>query len=262
MQPALWISKTGLDAQQTNIATISNNLANASTIGYKKGRAVFEDLFYQNINQPGGQSSQNTQLPSGLMLGAGSKVVATQKVHTNGNAQTTSNSLDMMIEGDGFFQIMMPDGNIGYTRNGQFTLNAEGTIVTSGSGYALQPQMVIPQDAISITVGNDGELSVRLRGQQNNQVVGQITTVDFVNPGGLEPVGQNLFLPTGASGEPQEGVPGLDGLGDVRQSMLESSNVNVTEELVNMIEAQRVYEMNSKVISAVDKMMSYVNQQL
>jgi flagellar basal-body rod protein FlgG len=262
MQPALWISKTGLDAQQTNIATISNNLANASTVGYKKGRAVFEDLFYQNINQPGGQSSQNTQLPSGLMLGAGSKVVATQKVHTNGNAQTTSNSLDMMIEGDGFFQIMMPDGNIGYTRNGQFTLNAEGTIVTSGSGYALQPQMVIPQDAISITVGNDGEVSVRLRGQQNNQVVGQITTVDFVNPGGLEPVGQNLFLPTGASGEPQEGVPGLDGLGDVRQSMLESSNVNVTEELVNMIEAQRVYEMNSKVISAVDKMMSYVNQQL
>jgi flagellar basal-body rod protein FlgG len=262
MQPALWISKTGLDAQQTNIATISNNLANASTIGYKKGRAVFEDLFYQNINQPGGQSSQNTQLPSGLMLGAGSKVVATQKVHTNGNAQTTSNSLDMMIEGDGFFQIMMPDGNIGYTRNGQFTLNSEGTIVTSGSGYALQPQMVIPQDAISITVGNDGEVSVRLRGQQNNQVVGQITTVDFVNPGGLEPVGQNLFLPTGASGEPQEGVPGLDGLGDVRQSMLESSNVNVTEELVNMIEAQRVYEMNSKVISAVDKMMSYVNQQL
>lgn len=145
MQPALWVSKTGLDAQQTNIATISNNLANASTIGFKKGRAVFEDLFYQNINQPGAQSSQNTRLPSGLMLGAGSKVVATQKVHTNGNVQTTSNSLDMMIEGDGFFQILMPDGNIAYSRNGQFTLDDEGAIVTSGAGYRLQPEIIIPE---------------------------------------------------------------------------------------------------------------------
>ncbi|MBE4572555.1 flagellar basal-body rod protein FlgG [Vibrio navarrensis] len=262
MHPALWVSKTGLDAQQTNIATISNNLANASTIGFKKGRAVFEDLFYQNINQPGGQSSQNTELPSGLMLGAGSKVVATQKVHTHGNVQTTTNALDLMVEGDGFFQITMPDGNIGYTRNGQFTLNGEGVVVTSGSGYPLEPEIVIPEDAISITVGTDGEVSVRIRGQQDNQVVGQITITDFVNPGGLEPIGQNLYLPTGASGDPQEGVPGLDGLGEVRQSMLETSNVNVTEELVNMIEAQRVYEMNSKVISSVDKMMSFVNQQL
>ncbi|WP_375750980.1 flagellar basal-body rod protein FlgG [Vibrio sp. HN007] len=262
MHPALWVSKTGLDAQQTNISTISNNLANASTVGYKKSRAVFEDLFYQNINQAGGQSSQNTELPSGLMLGAGSKVVATQKIHTNGNAQTTSNSLDMMIEGDGFFQIMLPDGNIGYSRNGQFTLNDEGVIVTSGSGYALEPEITIPDDAISVTIGTDGEVSVRVRGQQDNQVVGAITTVDFINPGGLEPIGQNLYLPTGASGEAVEGVPGLEGLGQVRQSMLETSNVNVTEELVNMIEAQRVYEMNSKVISAVDKMQSFVNQQL
>ncbi len=262
MQPALWVSKTGLDAQQTNIATISNNLANASTIGFKKSRAVFEDLFYQNINQPGGQSSQNTELPSGLMLGAGSKVVATQKVHTHGNVQTTSNSLDMMVEGDGFFQITMPDGNIGYTRNGQFTLNGEGQIVTSANGYPLEPEIVIPDNAESITVGTDGEVSVRIRGQQNNQVVGQITLTDFINPGGLEPVGQNLYLPTGASGDPQAGVPGLDGIGEVRQSMLESSNVNVTEELVNMIEAQRVYEMNSKVISSVDKMMAFINQQL
>ncbi|MGR5259178.1 flagellar basal-body rod protein FlgG [Vibrio astriarenae] len=262
MHPALWVSKTGLDAQQTNISTISNNLANASTVGYKKSRAVFEDLFYQNINQPGGQSSQNTELPSGLMLGAGSKVVATQKVHTQGNTQTTSNALDLMIEGDGFFQVLMPDGNIGYTRNGQFTVNGEGQIVTSGAGYTLEPEITIPDEAISITVGNDGEVSVRVRGQQDNQVLGQITTVDFINPGGLEPVGQNLYLPTGASGDPQEGVPGLDGFGSVRQSMLETSNVNVTEELVNMIEAQRVYEMNSKVISSVDKMMSFVNQQL
>ncbi|WP_112479999.1 flagellar basal-body rod protein FlgG [Vibrio variabilis] len=262
MHPALWVSKTGLDAQQTNISTISNNLANASTVGYKKSRAVFEDLFYQNINQPGGQSSQNTELPSGLMLGAGSKVVATQKIHTPGNAQTTTNSLDMMIEGDGFFQVLMPDGNIGYSRNGQFTLNDEGVIVTSGAGYALEPEIAIPEDAISITVGTDGEVSVRVRGQQDNQVVGNITTVDFINPGGLEPIGQNLYLPTGASGDPNEGVPGLDGFGKIRQSTLETSNVNVTEELVNMIEAQRVYEMNSKVISSVDKMMSFANQQL
>ncbi|MDA9557174.1 flagellar basal-body rod protein FlgG [Vibrio sp.] len=262
MQPALWVSKTGLDAQQMNISTISNNLANASTIGFKKSRPVFEDLFYQNINQPGAQSSQNTELPSGLMLGAGAKVVATQKVHTQGNVQTTSNSLDLMIEGDGFFQVLMPDGNIGYSRNGQFTVNDEGVIVTSGNGYPLEPEITIPPEATGISIGTDGEVSARIRGQQDNQVLGQITTADFINPGGMEPLGENLYLPTGASGDPQEGVPGLDGFGQVRQSMLETSNVNVTEELVNMIEAQRVYEMNSKVISAVDEMLSYVNQQL
>ncbi|KJF98213.1 MULTISPECIES: flagellar basal-body rod protein FlgG [Photobacterium] len=262
MHPALWVSKTGLDAQQTNISTISNNLANASTVGFKKGRAVFEDLFYQNINQPGGQSTQDTTLPTGLMLGAGSKVVATQKVFTQGNTQTTNNAMDMMIEGDGFFQVLLPDGNIGYTRNGQFTINADGQLVTSGSGYPVQPEIVVPEDAVGITVGTDGEVSARIRGEQENQVLGQITTVDFINPGGLEPIGQNLFLPTGASGDPQEGTPGLEGYGSIRQSMLETSNVNVTEELVNMIEAQRVYEMNSKVISTVDQMLSYVNQQL
>ncbi|KEY90986.1 flagellar basal-body rod protein flgG [Candidatus Photodesmus blepharus] len=262
MYPALWVSKSGLDAQQVNISNISNNLANASTVGYKKSHVVFEDLFYQNINQPGGQSSQNTELPSGLMLGAGSKVVATQKIHSQGNTQTTTNSLDMMIEGDGFFQILMPDGSVGYTRNGQFTVNDVGEVVTSGAGYSLEPEITIPDNAINITISTDGEVSVRVRGQQENQVVGQITTVDFINPSGLEPIGQNLYLPTGASGVPQEGVPGLEGFGSIRQSMLETSNVNVTEELVNMIEAQRVYEMNSKVISAVDEMMGFINQQL
>ncbi len=262
MHPALWVSKTGLDAQQTNISTISNNLANASTVGFKKGRAVFEDLFYQNINQPGGQSTQDTTLPTGLMLGAGSKVVATQKVFTQGNTQTTNNAMDMMIEGDGLFQVLLPDGNIGYTRNGQFTINADGQLVTSGSGYPVQPEIVVPEDAVGITVGTDGEVSARIRGEQENQVLGQITTVDLINPGGMEPIGQNLFLPTGASGDPQEGTPGLEGYGSIRQSMLETTNVNVTEELVNVIEAQRVYEMNSKVISTVDQMLSYVNQQL
>ncbi|MDP2559290.1 flagellar basal-body rod protein FlgG [Photobacterium damselae subsp. piscicida] len=262
MHPALWVSKTGLDAQQTNISTISNNLANASTVGFKKGRAVFEDLFYQNINQPGAQATQDSTLPTGLMLGAGSKVVATQKVFTQGNTQTTNNAMDMMIEGDGFFQILLPDGNMAYTRNGQFTINADGQLVTTGSGYVVQPEIVVPKDAVGITVGTDGEVSARIRGQQENQVLGQLTTVDFINPGGLEPIGQNLFLPTGASGDAQEGTPGLDGLGTIRQSTLETSNVNVTEELVNMIEAQRVYEMNSKVISTVNQMLSYVNQQL
>ncbi|ATF08807.1 flagellar basal-body rod protein FlgG [Candidatus Enterovibrio altilux] len=262
MYPALWVSKTGLDAQQANISTISNNLANASTIGFKKSRAVFEDLFYQNINQPGGQSSQNTKLPSGLMLGAGAKVVATQRIHSNGNAQTTDNALDLMIEGDGFFQILLPDGNMGYQRNGQFNLNDEGVIVTIGAGYLLEPEIAVPPDAVQVTIGTDGEVSARLRGQATNVVLGQITVVDFINPAGLEPIGQNLYLPTGVSGHPQEGIPSLDGLGSIRQSMLETSNVNVTEELVNMIEAQRIYEMNSKVISSVDQMLSYVNQKL
>ncbi|EPE37963.1 flagellar basal-body rod protein flgG [Candidatus Photodesmus katoptron] len=262
MHPALWISKTGLDAQKTNISNIANNLANASTVGYKKSRAVFEDLFYQNINQPGGQSSQNTTLPSGLMLGSGTKVVATQKVYTQGNTQTTNNNLDMMLEGSGFFQIAMLDGNMAYTRNGQFTVNSEGALVTSGAGYPLEPEIVIPHDATGITIGISGEVSVRMPGQKNHQVIGQITIADFINPSGLEPIGKNLFLPTGASGDPQEGVPGFDGFGDVRQGMLETSNVNVTEELVNMIEAQRVYEMNSKVISSVDKIIGFINQQL
>jgi flagellar basal-body rod protein FlgG len=262
MHAALWISKSGLDAQQTDIATISNNLANASTVGFKKSRAVFEDLLYQNINQPGGKSSQNTELPAGLMLGAGTKVVATQKEFTQGNMQTTENSLDMMVEGDGFFEILMPDGNIGYTRNGQFMLNEEGQIVTPGSGFLVQPTITIPPDAQSITVSSEGEVSVRQKGQAENTVVGQLTVSNFINPQGLEPLGQNLYTETGVSGTPIQGTPGLDGLGSIRQGALETSNVNVTEELVNLIESQRIYEMNSKVISAVDQMMSFVTQQL
>ncbi|WP_435237143.1 flagellar basal-body rod protein FlgG [Psychromonas sp. PT13] len=262
MHPALWISKTGLDSQQTNVATISNNLANASTVGFKKSRAIFEDLLYQNINQPGANATENSKLPSGLMLGAGSKVVAVQKNFSQGNALTTNNSLDIMVDGSGFFEIEMPDGSSGYTRNGQFQLNEEGIIVTPGSGYPLVPQIQIPNDAQSITVGSQGEVSVRIKGQAENQVVGQLTLNDFINPSGLEPMGENLYTETGASGGPIQGAPGADGLGFLRQGMLETSNVNVTEELVNLIESQRVYEMNSKVVSAVDEMLSYVNQQL
>ncbi|MCK5819356.1 MAG: flagellar basal-body rod protein FlgG [Psychromonas sp.] len=262
MHPALWISKTGLDSQQTNVATISNNLANASTVGFKKSRAIFEDLLYQNINQAGANATQNTKLPSGLSIGSGAKVVAVQKDFTQGNSLTTNNSLDLMVDGRGFFEIEMPDGSSSFTRNGQFQLNEEGIIVTPGSGFPLLPQIQIPANAVGISVGAEGEVSVRIVGQAENQVVGQLNTNDFINPAGLESLGQNLYAETGSSGAPLQGVPGGDGMGFIRQGMLETSNVNVTEELVNLIESQRIYEMNSKVISTVDEMLSYVGQQL
>ena len=231
MFPGLWISKSGLDAQQTNISVTSNNLANASTVGYKKSRAIFEDLLYQNVNQPGGRATSNSNLPSGLMIGAGAKVVATQKQFTQGDVSTTGNSLDLMISGKGFFEVQMPDGTTAYTRNGQFTLNEEGTIVTVGSGYPLLPEIQVPENAKSITVSTDGQVS-------------------------------NLFLETQASGAPIQGIGGTDGAGAVKQGCLEVSNVNVTEELVNLITAQRVYEMNSKVLKTVDDMMSALTQRL
>ncbi len=262
MHPALWISKTGLDAAQTDVSVISNNLANASTVGFKKDRAIFEDLLYQTINQPGGRSSADTELPSGLMLGAGSKVVATQKAHTQGNMLTTENSLDMSIQGRGFFEILQPDGTIAYTRNGQFTLDDTGQIVTPGAGFLLQPNITVPEDAQQITISQDGEVSVQVRGQAAPTVLGNLTVTDFVNATGLQPIGQNLFVETAASGAPIQGVPGLNGLGSIVQGALETSNVNVTEELVNLIESQRLYEMNSKVISSVDQMLGQVIQQL
>ncbi len=262
MHPALWISKTGLDAQQTDISVISNNLANASTVGYKKSRAVFEDLLYQNINQPGGRSSQDTELPSGLMLGAGSKVVATQKNFSQGNMVTTDNSMDWMIQGQGFFEVALPDGTVAYSRAGQFTTDENGRIVTSGAGFPVQPEMNVPNDAQSLTISQDGEVSVRVAGQADNVVIGQLSITDFINPAGLEPMGQNLFTETAVSGAPAQGNPGGEGLGIIVQGALETSNVNTTEELVNLIETQRIYEMNSKVISSVDQMLNFINQQL
>lgn len=261
MSPALWIAKTGLDAQQTRMATVSQNLANVSTTGYKRQRAVFEDLLYQDIRQVGGQTSQDTQLPSGLHLGTGVRVVATEKLFTQGNLMETGNALDLAVNGGGFFQVLMPDGTIGYTRDGTFQKNDQGEVVTS-SGYSLQPSITIPDDAKSVTVGSDGTVSVTVPGSAAVVQIGDVQLVDFINPTGLQPIGENLFLESSASGTPQVGTPGINGLGRIRQGALESSNVNAVEELVNMIETQRAYEMNSKAISTTDQMLAYVNNNL
>ena len=259
MNQALWIAKTGLDAQQTRMSVISNNLANVNTTGFKKDRPVFEDLLYQTVRQPGAQSTNNTQLPSGLMLGTGVRTVATEKIHTQGNITQTGNSLDMAIQGRGMFQILMPDGTLAYTRDGTFQLDSTGQIVMA-NGYPLEPSITVPQDAQSITVGSDGTVSVLQQGQTAPTTIGNIVTADFVNPTGLQPVGENLFKETASSGTPVTGTPGLTGLGTVVGGALETSNVNVVSELVNMIETQRAYEMNSKAISTTDQMLQYINQ--
>ncbi len=261
MNPALWAAKTGLDAQQTKLAVTSNNLANVSTAGFKKGRAVFEDLMYQNIRQVGGSTSQDTQAPTGVHLGTGVRVVATEKIYTQGGFTQTDNALDVAIEGRGFFQIQLPDGTTAYTRDGNFQLNAQGQMVTS-SGYVLQPGISIPDGAQSITISRDGVVSARVAGQGTPVQIGQLQLTDFINPSGLEPLGENLVVETAASGPAQTGTAGQNGLGSLLQGSFESSNVNVVEELVNMIETQRAYEMNSKAISTADQMLEYVNNQL
>jgi flagellar basal-body rod protein FlgG len=261
MYPALWIAKTGLDAQQTQMSVISNNLANVNTTGYKRDRAVFNDLIYQNLRQVGAQSSENTELPSGLMVGTGVRVVATQKEHSQGNIVQTSNMLDMAIQGKGYFQVLHPDGNIVYTRDGTFSLTADGNIVTP-NGYELQPAITVPTNATSVTIGSDGVISVLQSGNNAPTQIGQVELAYFVNPQGLEPMGDNLYRESNASGGVNTAVPGSDSTGTLIQGALESSNVNVVEELVNMIETQRAYEMNSKAISTTDEMLSYVNQQL
>lgn len=261
MNQALWIAKTGLDAQQTKMANIANNLANSSTTGFKRSRAIFEDLLYQNVRQVGAKSSQDTQLPSGLQIGTGVRTVATEKLFTQGNLVQTENLLDMAIQGRGFFQILMPDGGQAYTRDGSFQVDDQGQMVTSG-GYVLQPSITLPENALSINIGNDGTVSVSLPGSTAVSQVGTVQLADFVNPAGLQAVGENLFLESSASGSPQTGNPGLNGLGSLVQGYVESSNVNVVEELVNMIETQRAYEMNSKAISTTDQMLQYVAQNL
>jgi flagellar basal-body rod protein FlgG len=234
---ALWVAKTGLDAQQTRMAVISNNLANVNTTGFKKSRPLFEDLVYQNIRQVGSQTTQNTQLPTGLQLGTGVRTVATEKIHSQGNIQQTENSLDVAINGRGFIQVLMPNGDINYTRDGSFQLDSTGQLVTAG-GLTIEPNITIPQDAISISIGRDGSVNVTQPGSTASNNVGQIQLADFVNATGLQPVGENLFRESVASGPPIIGTPGENELGTVMQGALETSNVNVVEELVNMIETQ------------------------
>ena len=260
MDASMWVAKTGLDAQQTRMNVISNNLANVNTTGFKRDRAVFEDMLYQNVRQAGGQTDANSQAPTGLMLGTGVRVVATEKIHSQGNMVTTQNPLDMAIAGGGFFQIAQADGTLAYTRDGGFKLSNTGQLVTS-SGALLQPAITVPQNASALTVGRDGTVSVELNGG-GNQVLGQIQIARFVNPSGLQSLGQNLLRQTPASGAPQVLVPGQGGAGSILQGSMEASNVNVVEKMVSMIETQRAYEINSKAISAVDGMLKYINNNL
>jgi len=257
MNQSLWIAKTGLDAQQTKLATISNNLANASTAGVKRSRAVFEDLLYQNVRQSGAQSSQDTTLPSGLMLGLGVRTVATEKLFSQGNLVETGNAFDVAIEGRGFIEVLMPDGSQAYTRDGSFQVDNQGQLVTS-SGYVVQPAITVPEGAQSVSIGSDGTVSVVTPGSAIATQVGNVQLSDFINPAGLMPVGKNLYVETGSSGTPQAGNPGVNGLGTIMQGFVESSNVNVVEELVNMIETQRAYEINSRAISTSDQMLQFI----
>jgi flagellar basal-body rod protein FlgG len=261
MDPALWAAKTGLEAQQTRMAVTANNLANVNTTGFKRGRVAFEDLLYQNVRQVGADAAQDTQLPSGLMLGTGVRVVATEKLYTQGSLQITNNALDVAINGRGFFQVALPDGSNAYTRDGSFKVNAQGELVTSG-GYRVQPAISIPDGAQSVSIGTDGAVTVQLAGQVTPSQVGSLQVVDFVNPAGLQARGENLLVESAASGAPQAGTPGLNGLGSLQQGALEASNVNVVEELVSMIETQRAYEMNSKAISTTDKMLETLTTRL
>jgi flagellar basal-body rod protein FlgG len=256
---SLWISKTGLDAQQTNMDVTANNLANVSTNGFKRARAVFEDLLYQTLRQPGAQSSQQTQLPSGLQLGTGVRPVATERIFTQGNLQQTSNPLDVAINGQGFFQVLMPDGTTAYTRDGSFHSDSQGQLVTS-SGYHVQPAITIPANSLNITIARDGVVSVTRAGTSAPTQVGSLQLASFVNPAGLQSAGENLYLETASSGTASANAPGSNGLGLLNQGYVETSNVNVVEELVNMIQIQRAYEINSKAIQTSDQMLQKLTQ--
>jgi len=256
---SLWIARTGLDAQQTQLDVISNNLANVSTNGFKRGRAVFEDLLYQTMRQPGAQSSQQTQIPTGLQLGTGARPVTTARIFTQGNIQKTDSTLDMAVQGNGFFQVLLPDGTTGYTRDGAFQKDNQGQIVTS-DGYPLQPAITIPANATSLTIGTDGTVTVTQQGVAAATQIGSIQLATFINPAGLQSMGQNLFLETAASGTPTPNTPGTNGAGILNQGYVETSNVNVAEELVTMIQTQRAYELNSKVVSTSDAMLGRLTQ--
>jgi flagellar basal-body rod protein FlgG len=256
---SLWIAKTGLDAQQTQLDVISNNLSNVSTNGFKRSRAVFEDLLYQTLRQPGAQSSQQTQLPSGLQIGTGVRPVATERIFTQGNLAQTGNPLDVAIQGNGFFQVLLPDGTTAYTRDGSFQSDAQGQLVTS-SGFHVQPAITIPPNTLNVTIARDGTVSALAPGATAPAQVGSIQLVGFVNPAGLQSFGENLYLQTASSGTPNPNTPGTNGLGLLNQNFVETSNVNVVEELVNMIQTQRAYEINSKAITTSDQMLQKLSQ--
>ncbi len=259
MMRSLAIAKTGLEAQQTQLDAITHNLANVGTNGYKKSRAVFEDLMYQNIRQAGGPTTQETALPVGLQLGSGVRAVATSRNFTQGSLTQTGNQMDLAINGQGFFQVQMPDGSTAYTRDGAFQVDAQGQLVTS-AGFQVSPGIMIPANAQGITIGRDGVVSATVPGQAAPQQVGQLQLASFMNPAGLDPRGGNLFTETAASGPAQAGNPGTDGLGFLNQGMVEGSNVNVVEELVAMIQTQRAYEINSKAIQTSDQMLGRLAQ--
>ena len=256
---SLWISKTGMEAQQTALDAISNNLANTATNGYKRGHAVFEDLIYQNLRQVGANNTEQAALPTGLQVGLGVRPVALARNFTQGNLQQTGGQFDMAVRGNGFFQIQMPDGTTNYTRDGAFQLNSQGQIVTNG-GYLVQPGISVPANALSVTVGSDGLVTAMVPGQVAPTQIGQIQLAGFVNPGGLDPRGENLFAETASSGAPAQGAPGANGLGQITQGSVETSNVNVVEELVSMIQTQRAYEINSKAVQASDQMLQRLTQ--
>lgn len=256
---SLWIAKTGLEAQQMSMDVIANNLANVSTNGFKRSRAVFEDLLYQTLRQPGAKSTQQTEIPSGLQLGTGVRPVATERIHTQGNLQQTGNSLDIAVNGVGFFQILQADGTTAYSRDGSFQLNSQGQIVTS-SGYVVQPAITVPANAIAVSVSRDGIVSVTTSGSTTPTQIGQLQLASFINTGGLQSQGENLYIETASSGSPSTGNPGANGLGFLNQGYVETSNVNVAEELVNMIQTQRAFEINSRSIQASDQMLQKLAQ--
>jgi flagellar basal-body rod protein FlgG len=261
MNSALWAAKTGLDAEESQMAVVANNLANVNTTGYKETRGVFQDLYYQNVRQVGGSTTQDTLSPTGMNLGTGVQMVSTEKLYTQGSVNQTGNSLDLAINGRGFFQVLMPDGTLAYTRDGSFQTNATGQVVTA-SGYVLQPALTIPAGAQSVTIGTDGTVSVLLPGQTNPSTVGTLQLADFINEAGLQPYGQNLLLASASSGTAQTANPGLSGMGTLQQGATESSNVDVVSEMVNMIETQRAYEMDSKAIQTTDQMLQNLSTSL
>ncbi len=258
MMRSLWSAATGMTAQQTNLDVIANNLANVNTVGFKASRVDFQDLFYQTISQPGAAATEGTQIPTGVQIGLGARYAAVQRMFSPGELRQTGNSLDVAIEGDGFFQIMLPDGSTAYTRDGAFKLDGQGRLVNS-SGHPLQPEIAVPSDATHISIGSDGTVSVNVAGQTESQQLGQITLGKFLNPAGLSSIGRNLFLPTGASGDALVAAPGSDGIGSLGQGLIEMSNVNIIEEMVSMIVAQRAYEVNSKAIQVAAEMLSMAN---